>query len=156
MFNFSDPPVVNKRPVHSKPVPADKKQISDASKSSNRPRASSSSTGHPAPNPGRKPARNPSNQTEPTKNAPAPKTDSTKSDAKKEIPSRHSTDLNEVKICEFIFDPLVSSVVEALLSLREVCGSNPWSVRSDTVSSTSRHRCDVSSELCCPDAKPRR
>ena len=26
----------------------------------------------------------------------------------------------------------------------------------DTVSPTTRHRCDVSSELCCPGAKPRR
>ena len=26
----------------------------------------------------------------------------------------------------------------------------------DTKSPTARHRCDVSSELCCPDAKPRR
>ena len=26
----------------------------------------------------------------------------------------------------------------------------------DTVSPTARHRCDISSELCCPDAKSRR
>ena len=29
-------------------------------------------------------------------------------------------------------------------------------VKSDTVLPTTRHRCDVSSELCCPVAKPRR
>ena len=30
------------------------------------------------------------------------------------------------------------------------------SVKSDTLSSTARHRCDVSSEPCCPGVKPRR
>ena len=35
-------------------------------------------------------------------------------------------------------------------------GSIPGPVISDTVSPTARHRCDVSSELCCPGAKPRR
>ena len=35
-------------------------------------------------------------------------------------------------------------------------GSIPGPVRSDTVSPTARYCCDVSSELCCPDAKSRR
>ena len=35
-------------------------------------------------------------------------------------------------------------------------GSIPGSVKSDTVSPTARHRYDVSSELCCPGAKPHR
>ena len=35
------------------------------------------------------------------------------------------------------------------------CSVPGW-VKSDTVSPTARHRCDVSSELCCPDAKQRR
>ena len=42
------------------------------------------------------------------------------------------------------------------LSVREVWGSIPGPVKSDTVSPTARHRCDVSSELCSPGAKPRR
>ena len=29
-------------------------------------------------------------------------------------------------------------------------------VKPNTVSQLVRHRCDVSAELCCPDAKPRR
>ena len=36
-----------------------------------------------------------------------------------------------------------------------VCGSIPGPVKSHRVSPTTRHRCDVSSELCVPDAKPR-
>ena len=50
---------------------------------------------------------------------------------------------------------LVSSVAETLLSVQKVCCSNPGSVKSDTVSPTARHRCDVSSELCCIGAMPR-
>ena len=38
----------------------------------------------------------------------------------------------------------------------EVWGSNHGLVKSGTVSPTARHRCYVSSELCCPGAKPRR
>ena len=34
-------------------------------------------------------------------------------------------------------------------------GSNSKSVKSDTVSPTACHRCDVSSELCCPGTEPR-
>ena len=37
--------------------------------------------------------------------------------------------------------------------MREVWGSNP---ESDAASPKARHRCDVSSKLCCPGAKPRR
>ena len=50
----------------------------------------------------------------------------------------------------------VSSVFETLLLVREVLGSNIGLVKWDTVSPTGRWRCDVSSELCCPLAKPRR
>ena len=35
-------------------------------------------------------------------------------------------------------------------------GSIPGSVKSETASATSCHRCDVSQELCCPGAKLRR
>ena len=42
------------------------------------------------------------------------------------------------------------------LSAREDLDSIPGLVKSNAVSPTARHRCDVSSELCCPDAKPRR
>ena len=41
-------------------------------------------------------------------------------------------------------------------SARKVWGSIPGSVKSDVVSPSARHRCDVSSELCCPGVKPRR
>ena len=34
--------------------------------------------------------------------------------------------------------------------------SIPGPVKSDTVSPTARHRCNVTLELCCPGAKPRR
>ena len=47
-----------------------------------------------------------------------------------------------------------SSVIETLLSMREIWGLNPGSVKSNTVSPTARHRCDVFSALCCPGAKP--
>ena len=35
-------------------------------------------------------------------------------------------------------------------------GFDSWTGQIGTVSPTARHRCDVSSELCCPRAKPRR
>ena len=38
----------------------------------------------------------------------------------------------------------------------EIIGSLPGSVKSDTVSPAVRHRCDVSSELCCSGVKSRR
>ena len=41
----------------------------------------------------------------------------------------------------------VSSVVKTSLSLREIWGSIPGPVKSDIMA---RHRCNVSSELCCP------
>ena len=37
--------------------------------------------------------------------------------------------------------------------MQEVLGSILGLVKLDTVSSIARHRCDVSSELICPDAK---
>ena len=46
--------------------------------------------------------------------------------------------------------------VVTLLSVREVEGSIAGSVKSDAVSPTARHRCDVSFELCCRSVKPRR
>ena len=47
-------------------------------------------------------------------------------------------------------------VLKISLSARKVLGSIPLPVKSDTVSLTVRHRCNVSSELCSPGAKPRR
>ena len=47
----------------------------------------------------------------------------------------------------------VSLVAKGTLSAREVWDSIRHQI--DTVSSTARHRCDVSSEQCCPGAKPR-
>ena len=51
---------------------------------------------------------------------------------------------------------LSSSVVKHSLLVREVWGSIPGPVKSNTVQPTARHRCDVSSELCCSVAKKRR
>ena len=51
---------------------------------------------------------------------------------------------------------VVSPVFKTVLSVREVWGSIPGSVKSNTVSLTTRHRCDVSSELRYPSDKPRR
>ena len=42
------------------------------------------------------------------------------------------------------------------LSTRGVRGSIPGPIKSDTISPMTRHRRNVSLELCCPDAKPRR
>ena len=42
------------------------------------------------------------------------------------------------------------------LLLRKVLRSIPWRVESNPVSPITRHRCDVSSELCCSGAKSRR
>ena len=48
------------------------------------------------------------------------------------------------------------TIVKILLLVRKVGGLIPGPVKLDTVSPTARHRCDVSSELCCPGAKPQR
>ena len=50
----------------------------------------------------------------------------------------------------------VNSVDTYVVSVRKVWGSIPRSVKSDAQPQTARHCCDVSSELCCPGAKPRR
>ena len=44
---------------------------------------------------------------------------------------------------------LVRSGVKTLLSVLEIWDSNPGSVKSDTVSPTACHSCDVSSKVCC-------
>ena len=44
----------------------------------------------------------------------------------------------------------------ATLSAQKVLDSITGPVKSDLVSPAARHCCDVSSELCCSDAKPRR
>ena len=36
----------------------------------------------------------------------------------------------------------------------EVLGALPGTIKSDSVTPTASHRCNVSSELRCPDAKP--
>ena len=45
------------------------------------------------------------------------------------------------------------NIINATLSKQEVWYSIPGPVEFGTVSSMTRHRCDVSSELCCPGAK---
>ena len=42
------------------------------------------------------------------------------------------------------------------VSAREVCVLITGRVKSDAVSPTTRHRCHVSTELCCPGAKSQR
>ena len=44
--------------------------------------------------------------------------------------------------------------VKTMLPVRDVGGLIPGSIKLDTVLPTTRHRCDVSSELCCPVTKP--
>ena len=66
-----------------------------------------------------------------------------------------------VSICflwvDFIdFTCRLAQLLSTLLSLQKVWDSIPGSVKSDSVSPTVRHRCNVSSELCCPSAKPQR
>ena len=48
----------------------------------------------------------------------------------------------------------VSSVVKRTLSVLQVWGLVAGPVKSDIVSLMARHRCDFSSELHCPGAKP--
>ena len=50
----------------------------------------------------------------------------------------------------------LAQLFTTLLSVRDVFGSILGPLKSDTVSPTARHRCDVSSELCCPGVKLRR
>ena len=58
-------------------------------------------------------------------------------------------------ICKFYNNQPVSSVAERTLSERKVWGLTPRPVKS-AVSRAARHRCNVSSELCCLGAKLRR
>ena len=44
-------------------------------------------------------------------------------------------------------------VIKTSLLVREVLDSIPSQVKSDTVSPTPHHRCNVSSELCCPGSR---
>ena len=50
----------------------------------------------------------------------------------------------------------LSSVVKTSLPVRDVRGSIRGSVKSNTESPKALHRCDVSSDLCCPGAKLQR
>ena len=49
---------------------------------------------------------------------------------------------------------LLAQLLRRSLSMREIWGSIPGPIKSDAVSPTARHRCDVSSELCYPGANP--
>ena len=62
-----------------------------------------------------------------------------------------------VEYASFFFHWPVSSVVPHLAIGGRDRGFDSYRpVKSDAVSSTARLRCNVSSELCCPGAKPRR
>ena len=50
----------------------------------------------------------------------------------------------------------VGVVLKGVALSAEIRGSIPGPLKSDTLSPTVRHRCDVSSELCFPSAKPLR
>ena len=43
----------------------------------------------------------------------------------------------------------------SFIMVLEVWGALPGTIKSDSVLPTVSHRCNVSSKLCCPDAKPR-
>ena len=51
---------------------------------------------------------------------------------------------------------LLLNLLRTSLSVQKVWGSIPVPVKLDALSPATRPRCDVSSELCCPDAKLRR
>ena len=57
---------------------------------------------------------------------------------------------------DYLTGGLPQTVFKTLLSVWEVWGSNPGSLKLNTVSPIARHRCDYSSQLCYPGAKPRR
>ena len=52
---------------------------------------------------------------------------------------------------------VITQLLKMSLSMWKVGGSIPRPVKSDidTVQPAARHRCDVSSELCCPGARSR-
>ena len=52
--------------------------------------------------------------------------------------------------------PPNSVVVKDCASRQEVLGSIPRTVKSDAASPIACHRCDVSSQMCCPGAKMRK
>ena len=57
----------------------------------------------------------------------------------------------------FKFTLDVKQISVVVLDIATGAGDSiPEPVKSATVSPIARHRCDVSSELCCPGAKPRR
>ena len=58
-------------------------------------------------------------------------------------------------VVDIIYRP-VDLVVHDILSVQEVWGSITGPVKSDTVSSTTHSRCDVSSKLYRPGAEPRK
>ena len=70
-----------------------------------------------------------------------------------------SPDFKTCHSCLFInwlINWLVNIVVNDIAIGAGGLGSIPGTMKSDTVSPTARHRCDVSSELCCPGANPRK
>ena len=65
----------------------------------------------------------------------------------------HHINSQKVFGCEWITIKGRSSYpLNMSLLVREDLSSIPGSVKSDTILPTYRHRCDVSSELCCPGA----
>ena len=56
----------------------------------------------------------------------------------------------------FLANRQVDAEAKTLLSVRQLSSSISDLVKSDTVSPTAHHRCDVSVELCCSGAKPRK
>ena len=54
------------------------------------------------------------------------------------------------------FASLTQFRISPFIVVLEVLGALPGTVKLDSESPTASHRCNVSSELCCPDAKLRR
>ena len=62
---------------------------------------------------------------------------------------------NKIKTNAFSFYICACLMQWEKTSLQEVLASITRPVKSGTASPTTRYRCDVLSELCCPSAKPR-
>ena len=59
-----------------------------------------------------------------------------------------------IEVCAAMFSGLPVDLTVTFLSVPEILGSITGPVKSDTVSPTAEHRCDVTPELCWPGAKP--
>ena len=91
----------------------------------------------------------PTPEPEPTPQPPTPaKTPVKQEDAKSQV--SEATGVN--RSCSWITRCAVGVVGRNIATARKVFCSIPWPVKSNTVSSAARHRCDVPLEPCSPGA----